>query len=252
MNKPNQCGNEFDALKTAFNAIVEDYSNLPTKLKAQGVKRVSFKFSHTDLGNTDLKDSKSLCEFAGRLVSQLKKAEDHHKKRLSAARALVCTKAGKVLKLISNMGNCLRKARTDARTGSDAEAETAANEDARKFDANALQRVRDLLNLTKRKCLMKDTPASKPARVSGVFRETLATKIKRKSGALTDEDKKQIAQKFDDAVAKKYPQAINIITSFTDSSRRQLRPRRALADGVNVLTTWDLDFPALAADNVEV
>ena len=97
-------------MQTAFNTIVEEYSSLPAKLKAKGVKRVSFAFSDTDIGNTDLNDSKSLCKFAGRLVSQLKKAETNHKQRLAEARKLVCIKAGAVLKnkLISNLSNCLR------------------------------------------------------------------------------------------------------------------------------------------------
>merc|ERR1712048_510510 len=56
-NKPSICGDEFDTLKTAFNIIVDDYTNLPTKLKAQGVHRVAFEFSETDLGRTDLEDS---------------------------------------------------------------------------------------------------------------------------------------------------------------------------------------------------
>jgi len=255
-NKPSKCGTEFDALKTAVNAIVQEYSNLPAKLKSQNVQRVSLKFSETDLGRTDLKDSKSLCKFAGRLVSQLKKAETNHKKRLSAARKLVCTKTGELLKrkLISNMSNCLRKARRDARTSNNAEAQKQANIDASKFDDNALKRVVKLLGLMKKKCLMKDTKDSKPARVSGVFSEKLKTKVKRKtSGDLTGEDKKKLAEKFNDAVKKKYPEATDVATTVTETTgRRQLRPRRALAAAVNVVTTWNVDKPSKAADNVQV
>merc|ERR1712157_702152 len=98
MNKPKNCGTEFDALKAGFNAIVQEYKDLPSALKAKGVERVKMEFSDTDFGQVDLKDSKSVCKFAGRLVSQLKKAEKHHKTRLQAARKLLCTKAGDMMK----------------------------------------------------------------------------------------------------------------------------------------------------------
>jgi len=225
-------------------------------LKAQSVERVPLKFSETDLGRTDLKDSKSLCQFAGRLVSQLKKAETNHKKRLSAARNLVCTKTGAVLKrkLISSLSNCLRKAKRDAQISNNADAQKQADDDANKFDNNALKRVLKLLGLMKKKCLMKDTPESKPAQVSGVFREQLKTKIKRtKSGDLTEADKKQIAAKFNSAVEKKYHEAKNIMTKVTETTgRRQLHSRRALAAAVTVVTTWDVDTPSKAADKVDV
>ena len=249
-NKPSICGDEFDALKNAFNAIAEDYTNLPTKLKGQGVQRVSFQFSDTDLGSTNLEDSKSLCNFAGRLVSKLKKAGSNHAKRLTAARALVCTEASKVLKLVSNMNNCLRKARKDA-IGNDA-VQSAAYQAALKFDTNTLHSVRRLLYLMKGKCLMKDTPESEPAPVSGVFRETLATTITRNNGAMTDRDQQLLAKIFNDAVEKKYPSATNIITVFTQNNRRQLAPRRVLNQGLVAVTTWDLDVPAKASSNFDV
>ena len=242
------CGDEFDALKTAFNALVDDYNNLPTKLKAQGVQRVAFEFSETDLGSTDLEESQGLCDFAGRLVSQLKQAETHHKKRLTAARALICTEASKMFKLISDMATCLHKARKDA-TGNRAD-QAIAYQAAIKFDAYTLPRVLRLLYLTKNKCLMKDTPESEPAPVSGMFRETLTTQITSDRGALTltDEGKKRIAKKFNDAVERKYPTAHNLMTVFVTPShnRRQLNSRRALdhaEEGVQAVTTWDADFP---------
>merc|ERR1712157_548097 len=91
--------------------------NKPKNCGAKGVERVKMEFSDTDFGQVDLKDSRSVCKFAGRLVSQLKKAEKHHKTRLQAARKLLCTKAGDLLKnkLVSNLYNCLRKAKRDAR-----------------------------------------------------------------------------------------------------------------------------------------
>jgi len=255
-NKPSKCGTQFDALKTAVNAIVEEYSNLPAKLKSQRVERVSLKFSETDIGNTDLTDSKSVCKFAGKLVSQLKKAETNHKKRLSAARNLVCKKTGALLKqkLISNLSNCLRKTRRDARASNNAEAQKQANDDASKFDNNTLKRVLKLLDLMKKKCLMKDTPESQPEQVSGVFRESLKTKIKRKkSGALTEAEKQQIAKKFNEAVEKKYPSAMNIETTVTESAgRRRLSARRALAAAVDIETKWDVDTPSKAADDLNV
>jgi len=189
-------------------------------------------------------------------VTQLKKAQTNHKKRLTAARDLVCTKAGALLKrkLISKLSNCLRKAKRAAKASTNAEAQKQANDDASKFDNNTLKRVNKLLLLMKKKCLMKDTVESKPAQVSGVFLEKLKTKVKRsKSGDLTEEDKKVIAGKFNKAVEDKYPSATNIETQVTDTTgRRQLRPRRALAAAVNVETTWNVDTPSKAADNMNV
>merc|ERR1719174_2451594 len=254
-NKPKKCGAEFDKLQAAFNAIVDEYSSLPAKLKAKGVKRVSFAFSDTDIGNTDLKDSKSLCKFAGRLVSQLKKAETNHKQRLAEARKLVCIKAGAVLKkkLISNLSNCLRKAYRDAKKSNNDSTKKEAADDADKFDKNSFQRVLKMLRLMKKKCLMKDTPESQPARVAGVFREKLKTTIRRKAGQLTEDDKKALAEKFNKAVADKYPNAINIETTITDStSRRRLRPGRALAAAAEVETKWDSDEPSKTTDKVDV
>merc|ERR1712124_130262 len=95
------------------------------------------------------------------------------------------------------------------------------------------------------------------ARVAGLFRKKLKTKIKRKMGnsTFTDDDKKKIAGEISQAVLKKFSQAKNIETTFSSdsSARRQLRPRRVLAAGeVTVSTTYDLDTPAKVSDEVDV
>jgi len=253
MNKPKKCGTEFDALKTGYNAIVQQYTDLPFTLKAKGVERVSLKFSDTDFGQTNLQDSKSLCKFAGRLVTQLKKAENNHKTRLQEARKLLCTKAGELLKnkLISNLYNCLRKAKRDAQASNTA-AKQEADDDAKKFDDNTLHRIKKIMSLMKKKCLMKDTVRSDPARVVGAFKGKLSTKIKKKSGSLTDAEKKVIADMFNAAVAKRNPAATNIVTIITDSTRRQLRPRRALAASADLVSTWDEDTPSGVGDDIIV
>lgn len=103
---------------------------------------------------------------------------------------------------------------------------------------------------------MKDTPNSKKARVAGLFRKTLKTKIKRKMGnsTFTDDDKKKIAGEISKAVLKKFSQATNIETTFSSDSsgRRQLRPRRVLAGETTVSTTYDLNTPAKVSDKVDV
>jgi len=123
-------------------------------------------------------------------------------------------------------------------------------------DNNGYKRVEKLLKLTAKKCLMKDTPKSKKARVAGLFRKTLKTKIKRKMGnsTFTDEDKKKIAGEISKAVLKKFSQAKNIETTFSSdaNARRQLRPRRVLAGKTTVSTTYDLDIPAKVSDKVDV
>jgi len=256
-NKPKKCGAEFEALKTAFNKIIEEYKGIPAKLKGDGVKRVPLKFEDTDIGSTDLKDSKRVCEFAKKLVTRLKDAEDNHKKRLAAARKLVCTKAGDLLKnkLVTNLVKCLRDAKKAADKGSDATAKKDAKEDVDKVDNNGLKRVSKLLGLLKGKCLMKDTTKSSPARVAGLFKEKLKTKIKRKkTGALTTEEKKAIADKLSTAVKKKHEKAMDIVTTFSDDkgTRRQLRPRRELEGTVSAETTYGLDEPSKASDKVDV
>merc|ERR1712157_490754 len=171
-------------------------------------------------------DSKSVCKFAGRLVSQLKKAEKHHKTRLQAARKLLCTKAGDLLKnkLVSNLYNCLRKAKRDARAANTTVAKQEADDDAKKFDANTLQRIKKLMG-----------------------------KIKKKVGSMTDAEKKAIADKFNAAVEKQNPDASNIVTTITDDiSRRQLRDRRGLAASADVETTWDNNAPSNVGDDVNV
>ena len=115
-NKPKKCATEFTALMNAYNGIVDEYKGLPAKLKEDGVERVKLSFEETDIGSTDLKDSKSTCGFAKKLVGRLKKAEDYHKKRLGLARGLVCTKTGSLLKnkLASKLLNCLGKSKQEA------------------------------------------------------------------------------------------------------------------------------------------
>merc|ERR1712003_467075 len=255
MNKPKNCGAEFDALKAGFNAIVQEYKDLPSALKAKGVERVKMEFSDTDFGQVDLKDSRQLCKFAGRLVSQLKKAEKHHKTRLQAARKLLCTKAGDLLKnkLVSNLYNCLRKAKRDARAANTTVAKQEADDDAKKFDANTLQRIKKLMGMMKKKCLVKDNAKSDPARVVGAFKGKLKAKIKKKVGSMTDAEKKAIADKFNAAVEKQNPDASNIVTTITDdTSRRQLRDRRGLAASADVETTWDNNAPSNVGDDVNV
>merc|ERR1712176_750965 len=255
MNKPKNCGAEFDALKAGFNAIVQEYKDLPSALKAKGVERVKMEFSDTDFGQVDLKDSKSVCKFAGRLVSQLKKAEKHHKTRLQAARKLLCTKAGDLLKnkLVSNLYNCLRKAKRDARAANTTVAKQEADDDAKKFDRNTLQRIKKLMGMMKKKCLVKDNAKSDPARVVGAFKGKLKAKIKKKVGSMTDAEKKAIADKFNAAVEKQNPDASNIVTTIThDTSRRQLRDRRGLAASADVETTWDNNAPSNVGDDVNV
>merc|ERR1711939_768124 len=257
--KPKNCATEFAALRKAYNDIVDEYVGLPQKLKKESVERVKLSFEDIDIGSTNLKDSKNVCSFAKKLVGRLKKAEDNHKKRLAAARKLVCSKAGELgkSKVISKLFTCLRAAKKAADAGSDQTAKDDANKDVTNFDNNGYKRVEKLLKLTAKKCLMKDTPQSKKARVAGLFRKKLKTKIKRKMGnsTFTDDDKKKIAGEISQAVLKKFSQAKNIETTFSSdsSARRQLRPRRVLAAGeVTVSTTYDLDTPAKVSDEVEV
>jgi len=198
-----------------------------------------------------------VCEFAKKLVTRMKDAEDNHKKRLAAARKLVCTKAGDLLKnkLVTNLVKCLRDAKKAADKGGDAAAKKDAKDDVDKVDNNGLKRVKKLLGLLKKKCLMKDTAKSRPARVAGLFKEKLKTKIKRKkTGALTADEKKKIADTLSAAVKKKHEKATNIETIFSDDkgTRRQLRPRRELEGTVSAETTYDLDEPSKASDKVDV
>ena len=257
--KPKKCATEFAALRTAYNDIVDEYVGLPQKLKKETVARVPLSFEDIDIGSTNLKDSKNVCGFAKKLVGRLKKAEDNHKKRLAAARTLVCSKAGELVKskVISKLFTCLRTAKKAADAGSDKTAKDDANKDVTNFDNNGYKRVEKLLKLTAKKCLMKDTPKSKKARVAGLFRKTLKTKIKRKMGnsTFTDDDKKKIAGEISKAVLKKFSQATNIETTFSSDSsgRRQLRPRRVLLAGeTTVSTTYDLNTPAKVSDKVDV
>merc|ERR1712183_636677 len=196
------------------------------------------------------------CKFAGRLVSQLKKAEKHHKTRLQEARNLLGTKAGNLLKqkLVSNLYNCLRKAKRDERAANTAPAKQEADDDAKKFDDNTLHRIKKLMSMMKKKCLVKDNAKSDPARVVGAFKGKLKAKIKKKKvGSMTDAEKKAIADKFNAAVEKQNPDATNIVTTITDgTSRRQLRDRRALANSADVETTWDNDAPSNVGDDVDV
>jgi len=255
--KPKSCGTEFAALRKAYNDIVDEYVGLPAKLKTEAVERVPLSFSDIDIGSTNIKDSKSVCNFAKTLVGRLKNAEDNHKKRLAAARKLVCTKAGELVKskAISTLFTCLQNAKKTADAGSDQTAKDDANKDITNFNNNGYKRIQKLLKLTTQKCVMKDTPDSKKARVKGLFRDKLKTKIKRKAGAtaFTDEEKGKIADEINQGVLKKYPQATNIETTFSDSSsRRQLRPRRVLSGETTVSTTYDLDTPPAVGDKVEV
>merc|ERR1711959_155935 len=252
--KPKKCATEFTALRKAYNDIVDEYVGLPQKLKKESVERVKLSFEDIDIGSINLKDSKNVCGFAKKLVGRLKKAEDNHKKRLAAARKLVCSKAGELVKskVISKLFTCLRAAKKAADAGSDETAKDDANKDVTNFDNNGYKRVEKLLKLTAKKCLMKDTPKSKKARVAGLFRKTLKTKIKRKTGntAFSDDEKKKIAGEISQAVLKKFSQAKNIETTFSSdaSTRRQLRPRRVLAGETTVSTTYDLDIPAKVSD----
>lgn len=250
--KNQQCRAAFAALRNSFNEVVDKYSDLPATLKARGVERVRFAFADTDIGSTDLKDSNNVCRFASRYVSQLKKAETNHKTRLAEARKLVCTQAGELLKkkLISKLSNCLRKARREAQDG---DAKRDADADAQNFDGHTRKHVQKLLGLMQKKCLMKDSPDSELGQVTEVFREKLKTRIKKKAGELTDDDRAKIAKAMNDAVKRKHPKAKDIVTTIEDAQRRQLRARRALASSVNVETTWTAaDPPAAAETSVEL
>ena len=233
-------------LQKAYNTIADDYTNLPTKLKNDGVERVELSFEETDIGSTDLTDSKSMCTFAQKFVISVKKVGDFHKKRLQAARELVCTKAGGILKakLTSKLVNCLITAKSDANQGNDATAKTDIQNDIDKFNENGLKRVSKLFHMMKDKCLMKDTANSQADRVAGMFKSKLKASIKTKSGdALTQDEMKGIAGTISDLVTLQFPQATNIVTIFTKVSRRQLRPRRALETVFEAETTYDLDAP---------
>jgi hypothetical protein len=249
--KNQQCHAAFDELRNGFNTIVDKYSNLPSGLKSRGVKRVRFTFTDTDIGRTDLKNSDSVCGFASKYVSQLKKAEDHHKTRLTAARELLCTEAGELLKkkLVSKLTNCLRKATREAQ---DDDAKRDADVDAEIFDQHTRKRVQKLLSLMKNKCLMKDTPDSEVAEVAEVFREKLKVRIKKKAGEMTEEDRKKIAERVNNAVRAKHPKAKRIVTSIGDVDRRRLSIRRALASSVDVQTTWTASDSPTANESVEL
>jgi len=249
--KNQQCHAAFEELRNSFNAVVDKYSNLPASLKARGVERVRFAFADTDIGRTDLKNSESVCGFASKYVSQLKKAEAHHKTRLAAARKLLCTEAGEVLKkkLISKLTNCLRKATREAK---DDDAKRDADVDADIFDQHTRKRVQKLLSLMKNKCLMKDTPDSDVAEVAEIFREKLKVRINKKAGELTEDDRKKIAERVNDAVSKKHPNAKHVVTTIDDAERRRLSARRALASSVDVQTTWTASDSPTASESVEL
>ena len=118
-------------MQKAYNKIVDDYTNIPNKLKNEGVERVEFGFEETDIGSTNLTDSKSMCAFAQTLVTLVKNTGSFHKKRLEAARYLVCTKAGGMLKskLTSKFVNCLIKTKRIANQGNDTTAKTDIQND---------------------------------------------------------------------------------------------------------------------------
>lgn len=257
-NKPKKCGDEFAALKTAYNEIVDEYKGIPQTLKEEGVERVSLNFEERDIGSTDLKDTRSVCRFASKLVGRLKKAEGNHKKRLDKARKVVCINAGKKLLnggLLNKLTTCLRAAKKAADKGTDEAEKQDIRADIAKFDNNGFQRVDKLVRLMKQKCLMKSTSvlARKLARVTNLLKGKLKTKIAKKTwGPLTKENKQAIADRISAAVLAKHAGATNIETSFQeDNGRRQLRPR-GLQDTVDVETTYDLDTPAKTADTVTV
>ena len=248
-NKPKNCTAEFTALQKAYNKIVDDYTNIPNKLKNEGVERVEFGFEETDIGSTNLTDSKSMCAFAQTLVTLVKNTGSFHKKRLEAARYLVCTKAGGMLKskLTSKFVNCLIKTKRIANQGNDTTAKTDIQNDIDKFNKNGLKRVSKLFLMMKDKCLMKDTEKSRAARVVGVFKSKLTVHIinKKAGSGLNQTEMDEIANAIIAAVLVQHPHATNIVTKFktAEGTRRQLRPRRALESNVEAETTYDLDTP---------
>ena len=239
-NKPKNCRAEFNALQKAYNTIADDYTNLPTKLKNDGVERVELSFEETDIGSTDLTDSKSMCTFAQKFVISVKKVGDFHKKRLQAARELVCTKAGGILKakLTSKLVNCLITAKSDANQDNDATAKTDVQNDIDKFNENGLKSVSKLFLMIKDKCLMKDTANSQAARVAGMFKSKLKASIKTKTGdALTLIEIQSLAGTISDAVIRKFPNAKNIITTFKslETARPDTNTNRAITAPVTII-----------------
>jgi len=193
-----------------------------------------------------------VCGFASKYVLQLKKAETNHKARLAAARKLLCTKAGELLKnkRISKLTNCLRKAKREAK---DDDSKRDADADAQNFDKNARKLVQKLMALMKKKCAMRDNADSALANVQKLFRGKLKTRINKKVGDLTEADREKIAKIVNDEVKNKFPLATDIETTIEDSQRRQLRDRRALASAVQVETTWNLgDAPSAATGTVDL
>merc|ERR1712224_370502 len=162
-----------------------------------------------------------------------------------------CTAAGGLLKkkLIVNLYNCLRRANDAAQTGNST---SPIRNDIAKLVSTSFKRVTKLLSMMKRKCLIKDTANAKPARVTGVFKEQFKTKIKRSAaGALTPQEKADIAKKVADAVKKARPDATNVVTTVDDTTRRQLRPGRALAaNDADVTTSYDVDTPSQPGSSV--
>ena len=202
------------------------------------------------MSTTDLKNSRSVCKFASRYVSKLKKAETNHKTRLATARKLLCTKGGELLKkkMFSKLSNCVRKSTRDATD----DAKQDAKNDAENFDQNTRMYVKKLLSLMKEKCVVKKSPGSKVASVTKIFQETLTTRIKKKMGAFTAGDRKKVTKAVNEAVKKQHPKATDIVTTIEDSIRRQLRARRALASSVNLQTTWYESDPPTVSDSVEL
>jgi hypothetical protein len=199
-----------------------------------------------------------MCAFARKLVTSVKKAQGFHKKRLRAARYLVCTKAGAMLKakLVSKLVNCLAKARRNANQGNDATAKTDVQTDIDTFTKNGLKRISKLFRMMKGKCLMKDTASSQAARVIGVFKSKLKVNIEKRAGgdALTRTEMEDIADSIIAAVLEEHPNAINIVTIFktAESTRRQLRPRRILESTVISETTFDLDTPGPVNEEITI
>lgn len=257
-NKPQNCAAEFTTLQKAYNKIVNDYTNLPTMLKNDGVERVEFGFEETDIGSTDLTDSKSMCAFAQKLVTSLQKTEGFHKKRLEAARYLVCTKVGAMLKakMTSKLVNCLVQAKREAYQAGDSNAIASIQNDIDKFNKNGLKRISKLFLVMKDKCLMKDAANSQGTRVLSVFKSTLKASVRKKAGGVMAwGEKVAIAEVVNYAVSVHVPDAKNIVTNFkTEETDDPHHPGLHQASGtiLDFVTTYDLDAPGTVGEILNI
>lgn len=222
-NKPPQCQDEWKSFKDQLRDVIANFKLLPDRFKNINLQATKIAFSSLDMGSIVWSESKNVCEFAEKLVSDIKKVKSQLDRKLNMVRKDLCEEAGKIVvgSIVGDLAICIRQARDKS-----TKADMIKNDEV-------YQRIKTksdtIFSTLKRKCVSKpkDDGTNDASRFDGKTHRKFKFVLKGLKALDLTATKANVEQ----AIRQQNPDAEEVSVVVEKISRRT---RRHLADSLNV------------------